>query len=94
MSKKLDGKIALITGGSTGIGLATAKQFVDQGAYVYITDVASPSLTPRSTPSDQASLLSKATSPRWLISTVSTRRFAKRRSTSILSLPMREAVHS
>jgi len=35
--KKLDGKIAVITGGSTGIGLATAQRFVSEGAYVFIT---------------------------------------------------------
>jgi NAD(P)-dependent dehydrogenase (short-subunit alcohol dehydrogenase family) len=34
---KLDGKIAVITGGTSGIGLAAAKRFVDEGAYVFIT---------------------------------------------------------
>ncbi|MFP7474557.1 glucose 1-dehydrogenase [Niallia taxi] len=34
---KFEGKIALVTGGTSGIGLATALKFVDEGAYVYIT---------------------------------------------------------
>jgi NAD(P)-dependent dehydrogenase (short-subunit alcohol dehydrogenase family) len=34
---KLEGKVAVITGGSSGIGLATAQQFVSDGAYVFIT---------------------------------------------------------
>ena len=34
---KLDGKIALITGGNSGIGLATVKHFVQEGAYMFIT---------------------------------------------------------
>jgi NAD(P)-dependent dehydrogenase (short-subunit alcohol dehydrogenase family) len=37
MRNKLEGKIAVITGGNSGMGLATAKRFVSEGAYIFIT---------------------------------------------------------
>jgi NAD(P)-dependent dehydrogenase (short-subunit alcohol dehydrogenase family) len=41
---KLERKVALITGGNSGIGLATAKQFVNEGAYVFIPGRREPEL--------------------------------------------------
>ena len=41
---KLEGKIALITGDNSGIGLATAKRFVNEGAYIFITGRREPEL--------------------------------------------------
>jgi NAD(P)-dependent dehydrogenase (short-subunit alcohol dehydrogenase family) len=34
---KLEGKVAVITGGSSGMALASAQRFVEEGAYVFIT---------------------------------------------------------
>ena len=37
VAKKLQGKVAVVTGGNSGIGLATARRFVAEGAHVFIT---------------------------------------------------------
>ena len=44
MGGKLEGKIAVVTGGTSGIGLATAKRFVAEGAVVFITGRRQPEL--------------------------------------------------
>ena len=41
---KLTGKIALVTGGSEGIGFATAQEFISEGAFVFITGRRKPTL--------------------------------------------------
>src|ERR1700758_3149103 len=56
MVRSLEGKIAVVTGGTTGIGLATAKRFATEGAQVFVTgrrqaelDAAVPAIGPKAT---------------------------------------------
>ena len=49
---KLEGKVAVITGGSSGMALASAKRFVEEGAYVFITGRRQKALDEASTTTD------------------------------------------
>src|SRR6202022_1616553 len=86
---KLDGKIAVITGGNSGIGLATAKVFVKKGARVYITGRRQPSSERPGSFSDQMPRLFRVIAPSRPISTASTVKFAKKwgASTSFSQMP-------
>ena len=65
--KKLEGKVAVITGGSSGIGLATAKRFVEEGAHVVITGRREKELKEAAAPFRETLRRSLATCRAWRI---------------------------
>jgi NAD(P)-dependent dehydrogenase (short-subunit alcohol dehydrogenase family) len=60
--KKLEGKVAVITGGNSGIGLATAQQLVSEGAYIFTQVDAKVNLMQPLSRSVKTSVVSKVTS--------------------------------
>ena len=60
MSKKLDNRVAVITGATSGIALATAKLFVQEGAYIFITGHSKKGSTKQSKKSARMSLVCRA----------------------------------
>ena len=84
---KLESKIALITGGTSGIGLATAKAFVSEGAYTFITGRREAELTAAVKEiGNNATGIQGDVSKAILI--VSSRKSRKKRADSILYSPM------
>ena len=91
---KLEGKVAVVTGGNSGIGLATAQRFVKEGAQVFITGR-------RQTELDKAvkAIVKNVTGVQGDVATLQTsigctRRSSKRQATLILSSPTPAAANS
>ena len=85
---KLDGKIALITGGNSGIGLATAKKFVNEGAYVFITGRREPELADSVKQIGKNLTAYKEMSRNLTTLIASSHKLSGRRASSTLSSPM------
>ena len=87
MSQRLAGTVAVITGGSSGIGLATAKRFVDEGAYVFITGRRKSELDAAVKQIGRSGRVFRAMSPNWRILTPCMQWLRSRKANSTSFLP-------
>src|SRR6266403_2962563 len=91
---KLQGRVALVTGGTEGIGLAVAKLFVEEGAYLFITGRRQKELDEAvKTIGDNVAGI-QGDSPIWLTWIVCTRLSAGQKGESMLWSPMRASASS
>jgi hypothetical protein len=84
---QLDGKTAVVTGGTSGIGLATAQQFAAEGAYVFVTGRRKGALDAAVAAFGRSATRSSAMSPTWPTSTGSTQLSQSRASASTRCSP-------
>ena len=89
-SNKLQGKVALITGGTSGLGLATAKRFVAEGAQVFVTGRRQDAVDAAVKEIGGTITGVQGDVANWPTLTGSMTSFAKKRAASTSCLPMRE----
>jgi NAD(P)-dependent dehydrogenase (short-subunit alcohol dehydrogenase family) len=91
MARRLEGKVAVVTGGTSGIGLASVRRFAAEGARVFITGGRRPELAAAVAGSGRTPPASRRTPPDPRISTACMSRSGTAPDASTCSSPMRAA---